>query len=85
MDQAYVPLTTQACADYMGFTPAFIRQAIDKGVLVDGGRVVKLMAETVPGSRRRTYRIHWDQLTTFMQAIGWQRLPARPPQREQLS
>jgi hypothetical protein len=72
------PLTTRACADYVGFTSEWIRTAIDEGVVVDG-RVVKLEAETIVSGHRRTYRIHVEQFIDFLQQIGWKRLPMLPP------
>ena len=72
------PLTTRAAADYVGFTPSWIRLAIDQGVTV-GRRVVKLEAETLELNGRRNVRIHVDHFRIFLQAIGWKRLPARRP------
>jgi hypothetical protein len=68
------PLTTRACADWMGFSPSWIRAAITDGVTIRG-RLVTLEAETVTGNGRRTYRIHPDHFRTFLVAIGWSRLP----------
>jgi hypothetical protein len=70
------PWTTRACADYVAFTPEWIRTAINEGVVIDGQRV-KLEAETVTTGARRIYRIHVDKWSDFLTAIGWQRLPAR--------
>jgi hypothetical protein len=72
------PLTTRACADFMGFTPEWIRCAIDAGVTVDGRRV-QLAAETLTIGSRRTHRIHVDQFVRFLDAIGWKRMPAILP------
>jgi hypothetical protein len=69
------PLTTRACADYLGFTAEWIRGAITDGVLVKG-RLVTLDAETVDVGARHVYRVHPDQFRAFLQAIGWKRLPA---------
>jgi len=72
------PLTTRACADFMGYTSEWIRGAIDEGVVVRG-TLVKLEAETIRhGARRRTYRIHADKFVEFLRALGWSRLPALP-------
>jgi hypothetical protein len=71
------PLTTRACADWMGFTPAWIRAAIDEGVTVHR-RVVKLEAETMTLNGRRVHRIHLDHFITFLVAIGWKRIPSAP-------
>lgn len=60
----------------MGFTPEWIRGAIDEGVHV-GGRPVKLEAETLTLKGRRIHRIHLDAFVSFLRAIGWQRLPKR--------
>lgn len=69
-----VPMTAQACADYLGFTREWIRVAIVDGVLVNG-HVVKLEAEIVPSGSRRSYRIHADKFIDFLTAIGWKRMP----------
>jgi hypothetical protein len=70
------PWTTRACADYVAFTPEWIRVAITKGVVIDGKRV-KLEAETVTTGARRIHRVHVDKFADFLSAIGWTRLPAR--------
>lgn len=70
------PLTCRDCADFMGFTPAWIRSAILDGVTVRGV-TVKLEAETLELNSRRTYRIHVDKFTEFLMAIGWKHLPHR--------
>ena len=70
------PLTTRDCADWMGLTTEFIRGAIDEGVSVHGHQV-HLGAETVTLNRRRIHRIHLDDFVTFLQAIGWKRIPRR--------
>lgn len=70
------PLTCRECADYMGFTPTWIRQAIRDGVTVRG-KTVKLEAETLALNGRPTYRIHVDKFSEFLQAIGWKHLPTR--------
>lgn len=67
-------LTSRACADWMGFTPAWIRIAIDRGVTVRRRRV-KLEAETLTLNGRRLHRIHQDRFREFLTAIGWKRLP----------
>ncbi len=68
------PLTARECAEWMGFTPAWIRSAINEGVLVHG-TLVKLEAETLVINRRTTHRIHEDSFVAFLTAIGWKRLP----------
>jgi hypothetical protein len=78
LDGRSTPLTTRACADYLGFTPEWVRQAIDVGIVVGDGRRVKLEAETVAIGSRRTYRIHGDHWIAFLQALGWKRLPVLP-------
>ncbi len=70
------PLTARECADYMGFTTEWIRRAIVDGVTVKGVPV-HLQAETLEINGRRTYRVHMDQFTDFLQAIGWKHLPKR--------
>ena len=70
------PLTARECADYMGFTPAWIRRAITQGVMVRNV-VIQLEAETLDFTGRRTYRIHVDRFGEFLQAIGWKHLPSR--------
>jgi len=72
------PLTARDCADYMGFTPAWIRRAITDGVLVHGV-TVQLEAETLEINGRRTYRIHVGKFSEFLQAIGWRHLPRTTP------
>jgi len=72
------PLTTRACATYLGFSDQWVRAAIADGVVVHGTRV-QLEAEVLTfGSRRRIYRIHRDAFLDFLRAIGWSRLPALP-------
>ena len=75
------PLTARDCADWMGFTPAWIRKAINDGVTVHG-RTVKLEAETLSVNGRTTHRIHEHKFTEFLQAIGWKHLPRIGPVRE---
>lgn len=71
------PLTPRDCAEFMGMTPEWIRQAILEGVPFHGA-VVKLQAERLPSSgRRHLYRIHVDAFRTFLTAIGWTHLPRR--------
>ena len=63
----------------MGYTPNWIRSAINKGVLVRrDAALVKLEAETLTLNGRTTHRIHLDSFVTFLIAIGWKRLPAHP-------
>jgi hypothetical protein len=69
------PLSTRDAADYMGFTPEWIRIAINEGVFAGGARV-KLEAESVQVNGRRVLRIHVDKFREFLQGIGWKRLPA---------
>lgn len=73
------PLTTRACADWMGVTPSWIRSAITEGVPVDG-RLVTLETEIVPG-KRLVYRIHLDRFIAFLRAIKWRRIPPNPRDR----
>lgn len=68
------PLTTRDCADFMGLSSEFIRQAIDDGVAVQDTRV-RLEAESLDLGSRRVHRIHLDAFITFLKAIGWKRLP----------
>jgi hypothetical protein len=70
------PLTARECADYMGFTTEWIRRAIVDGVRVKG-ELVRLEAETLEVNGRRTYRVHMDAFSDFLQAIGWKHLPKR--------
>lgn len=72
------PLTTRDVADWMGLTTEWVRGAIDEGVPVAGGRVVKLEAETLTVNNRRTHRIYLDAFRAFLKAIGWRRLPKGP-------
>jgi len=70
------PLTTRDCADYLGFSPEWVRHAIEEGHRVAGQPgVVRLQAERLVVNDRRTYRIHLDQFVTFLEAIGWERIP----------
>lgn len=77
------PLTARECADYMGFTPAWIRRAITDGVLVHGA-TVQLEAETLVLNGRTTYRVHVDKFSDFLQAIGWKHLPHQASPRAPL-
>src|ERR1700738_4804365 len=70
------PLTARECADYMRFTTEWIRRAITEGVTVRGVPIL-LDAETLSLNGRRTYRIHLDKFSEFLQALGWKHLPAR--------
>jgi len=72
------PLTTRACADWLGFSTSWIRAAITEGVIVHG-QVVTLEAETITLNGRRTHRIHPDHFRRFLIAIGWHRLPRSSP------
>jgi hypothetical protein len=83
------PLTTRACADYLGFSQQWIRVSIERGVRTAGGVMARLGAESLDVGGRRRYRIHFDQFVAFLQAIGWQRLPrsaddVRPPRGARL-
>jgi hypothetical protein len=71
------PLTTRACADYLGLTRQWVHQAVTEGVHV-GNTLVKLEAERLELNKRVTYRIHGDKFVEFLQAIGWKRLPRIP-------
>ena len=77
------PLTARECADYMGFTPAWIRKAINEGVTVRG-HVVKLEAETLSVNGRTTHRIHEHSFNQFLVAIGWKHLPRVGPAPHEL-
>jgi hypothetical protein len=77
VSQSIAPWTTRACADFLGFTPEWIRVAIVEGVSVHGC-VVKLEAEAFTVGRRRTYRVHVDRFVAFLETIGWKRLPFIP-------
>jgi hypothetical protein len=59
----------------MGLTPAWIRKAINQGVVDVHGVVVKLEAETLTINRRRILRVHEHKFAEFLQAIGWKHLP----------
>ena len=65
------PLTTRACADWMGMGTEYIVDAIKAGDL-------KAERFGMPGKRPR-YRIHLDDFVTFLQKIGFQRLPKSLP------
>jgi hypothetical protein len=67
------PLTTRACADFLGMSGEWIRQAITQGFPVDG-QLVTLEAETLPTGKRRVYRIHPEAFNRFLRGIGWTRL-----------
>jgi hypothetical protein len=69
------PLTTRACADWMGLTSEWIRAAIVEGVTMRGVPV-KLKAERLVLNGRTNYRIHLDDFRAFLQRIGWKRIPA---------
>jgi hypothetical protein len=71
------PLTTRACADWMGLTTAWVRLAITEGV-VTRGVCVKLEAETLKINNRRIHRIHLDKFIDFLRAVGWKRIPKSP-------
>ena len=68
------PLKVSECADYMGVSAEYIRQAITEGIPVRG-QIVRLDAEVLTSTRRSTYRIHQSAFLTFLQAIGWKHLP----------
>jgi len=72
------PLTTRACADYMGFSPEWIRQAIEHGHSNQQGLTVRLEAETLTVNGRRLHRIHLDEFIRFLKAYGWKRVPRHP-------
>ena len=69
------PLTSRECADWMGFTPEWIRCAIHEGVTVRG-KLVKLEAEALTLNGRRAYRVHQAAFVNFLIAIGCKHLPA---------
>jgi excisionase family DNA binding protein len=60
------PLTTRECADWMGMSTEFIRGAIKDH---------ELEAEDITVNGRRVIRIHQDAFRTYLQRIGWKRLP----------
>lgn len=68
------PLRPRDCADFLGFTSQWVRDAINTGVAVDGA-VVKLVAEVVSLNGRANYRIYEHDFVVFLQAIGWKHLP----------
>lgn len=69
-------LRVSACARYMGVSANWICQAITEGKPAGvGGALVKLEAETIPGTARLTYRIYEDQFKRFLLAIHWKRIP----------
>ena len=51
--QSDPPLTTRACADWMGLTPEWIRSAIDEGVKIGGGDRNVILEGASHGSRER--------------------------------
>jgi excisionase family DNA binding protein len=64
------PLSTRECADLIGVSPTFVRDAIKAG---------ELRAEAIrrrPGARA-VYRVHEDDYLAWLTAIGWSRMPAR--------
>lgn len=64
------PFTTRECADWMGVTTEYIRQAIESG---------QLEAETIPTSGRRVmHRVHLDKFIEYLKRIGWKRIPSLP-------
>ena len=71
------PLSPRQCADFMGHTPEWVRNAITRGVRV-GDKTVFLEAERLLLNGRRLYRIHSDHFAQFLRAIGWQHLPRQP-------
>lgn len=80
------PLTPRQCADFTGFTPTWVRNAINDGFEVHGA-IVKLEAEILILNGRTHYRIYEQDFITFLKAIGWKHLPRRsaslsPPLRE---
>jgi hypothetical protein len=68
------PLRPRDCADFLGFTSQWVRDAINTGVDVEGTRV-QLVAEVVVLNGRANYRIYEHDFVTFLQAIGWKHLP----------
>jgi excisionase family DNA binding protein len=61
------PLTTRDCADWVGMGTDYIIDAIKAGDL-------KAERFAKPGKRAQ-YRIHLDDFTEFLKAIGFSRLP----------
>jgi hypothetical protein len=71
-------LTTRDCAEWMGYTTQFIRNAITRGVTAADGTTVKLEAETTARTaRRKSYRVYRDNFTGFLIAIGWSHIPGQ--------
>lgn len=80
------PYTPRECATFTNFTPRWVRNAIARGVEVNGA-IVKLEAEILVLNGRTHHRIYEQDFITFLKAIGWKRLPRRsaslsPPLRE---
>jgi hypothetical protein len=73
------PFTTRECADWMGVSTEYIREAINIGVWTSTG-LVRLEAEYVPqGEDRGFYRVHVDAFVVFLKRIGWTRMPKERP------
>jgi hypothetical protein len=71
------PYSTRECADWMGMSDEYIREAINQGVWTANG-LVRLEAEYVPtNATRGVYRIHQDAFIAFLTKINWKRIPAR--------
>ncbi len=65
-------LKARECADFMGVSPQWIRNAIAEGAT---RQRIKLQAEILTINGRRTLRIHEHHFRAFLQAIGWKHLP----------
>lgn len=61
------PLSTRECANYMGVSPGYIRDAIHDGHL-------KAECIEVPG-RRALYRVKEEDFVAFLQKVKWSRIP----------
>jgi hypothetical protein len=65
------PLSTRACADWMGMGTDYIVDAIKAG---------DLQAERFGrAGKRQQYRIHLDAFIAFLRKIGFRRLPKSLP------
>jgi hypothetical protein len=76
-------LTTRDCADWMGYSTQWVRQAITRGVTAADGRTLKLAADAMSlTARRPTFRVYRDDFITFLTAIGWKRIPGQHARAE---
>lgn len=67
--QTEPPLSTRECADFIGCSTEYIREAIRAG---------ELQAEqiTMPGKHRGMWRIHPDDFRAFLVKVNFRRIPA---------